>query len=302
MKRDDMLWKGLIEDLFPEFLQFFYPQAKGVIDKRTSFEFLDKELQDLFPSSDTNGPPKFVDKLVRARTHAKEEEWILVHIEIQGYREQNFPERMFKYYYRIRDRYDRPVTAIAIFTGSRVNVVDEYKDGCLGTEISYKYNVYDIWQLNEEDLKRDSNPFALIILAARTALLKGRVNDEELITQHTWLFEALEAKKVPQRKKMIIWAFLVNCVQFAAPETYRIFDKQLETITGKNNPMGVIEMLEERGLEKGLQKGREEGRDAAKGEFVANLLSKLDLTDEQIADVAGVDMKFVQRVKDKLKK
>ncbi|TDX00799.1 putative transposase/invertase (TIGR01784 family) [Dinghuibacter silviterrae] len=317
MKKDDTLWKGLIEDLFPEFLQFFYPKARGMIDRQTTFEFLDKELQDLFPSSDANLAPKFVDKLVRVKS-LMEEESILVHIELQGYREKNFPERMFRYYYRIRDRYGQPVTALAIFMGSATKVVSQYYDECLGTELMYNYNVFDIWETDEDTLKCSANPFAIVVLAARTALLKGKITDRELVTQHAWLFEALEAKKLSQRKKLVISAFLESCVQFEEPRTYRTFGKQLESITGKKNPMGVIEMLKEQGLEEGRAKGlaqghaeglavgraegHAEGLEEAKAAFVTNLLSKLHLTDEQIADVAGVDLKFVKRVKDKLKK
>ncbi len=28
MKRDDTLWKGILEDLFDDFLRFFYPEAE----------------------------------------------------------------------------------------------------------------------------------------------------------------------------------------------------------------------------------------------------------------------------------
>jgi predicted transposase/invertase (TIGR01784 family) len=299
MKRDDTLWKGLIEDLFPEFLEFFYPRAVELLDGKASFEFLDKELQELYPSPDGNAPPKFVDKLVRVRSKAKEEEWILIHVEVQGYRDVNFPTRMFRYYYRIWDRYGHPVTAIAIFMGSATSV-NQYDEECLGTKLLYEYNVYNVRGAKDEELKASNNPFALVVLAAKASLLSGKVTDEELMRQHAWIFEALNTRKIPKRKQLIMWAFLVNCVRFAKPETYRIFDKQLETITGKTNSMGVIEMLEEKGIEKGIERGIERGRTEAQAQFVTNLLAKLHLTDDQIADIAGVDLAFVERIKQAL--
>ena len=40
----DILWKGIIEDLFEDFLLFFYSDKVHEIDFDKGFEFLDKEL------------------------------------------------------------------------------------------------------------------------------------------------------------------------------------------------------------------------------------------------------------------
>ena len=41
----DSPWKDIIEQYFPEFMSFFFPQAKEEIDFDKGYEFLDKELQ-----------------------------------------------------------------------------------------------------------------------------------------------------------------------------------------------------------------------------------------------------------------
>jgi len=38
-------------------------------------------------------------------------------LEVQGAKDPEFAKRMFKYYYRILDRFDKPVSALAIFPG-----------------------------------------------------------------------------------------------------------------------------------------------------------------------------------------
>jgi hypothetical protein len=43
----DNPWKQVIEDFFPDFLEFFFPEAYAVIDWTRGYEFLDKELQQL---------------------------------------------------------------------------------------------------------------------------------------------------------------------------------------------------------------------------------------------------------------
>ena len=86
MKRDDALWKGLIEDLFDDFLRFYFPESVNLFDFNRKFEFLDKELEQLFPQQQDDFSPKYVDKLVKVFTKKGKEEWILIHIEVQGIR------------------------------------------------------------------------------------------------------------------------------------------------------------------------------------------------------------------------
>ena len=96
-----------------DFLKFFFEDAEKLFDMERGFQFLDKELEQLFPTEEIEAP-KFVDKLVKVFTKTGEEDWILVHIEVQGYDDKDFAKRMFTYFYRILDKYGKPVTAIAI--------------------------------------------------------------------------------------------------------------------------------------------------------------------------------------------
>src|SRR6202012_3238708 len=115
MKRNDELWKSTLEDLFDDFLRFFFPDADKLFDMRRSFEFLDKERNQLFPPEEDEYKVRYVDKLIKVFTQGGDEEWVLVHIEVQGYTDKDFAKRMFEYYYRILDKYDKPITAFAIF-------------------------------------------------------------------------------------------------------------------------------------------------------------------------------------------
>jgi hypothetical protein len=52
---------------------------------------------------------KYVDKLVKVHLKDGKEEWLLVHIEVQGYPDEEFSERMFRYFYKIFDRHGKRV-------------------------------------------------------------------------------------------------------------------------------------------------------------------------------------------------
>jgi len=94
MKRDDSLWKAILEDLFDDFSYFFFPNAQELFDFSRPFEFLDKELEQLFPSDPDDFSPRYVDKLVKVFTKQDGEQWILVHIEVQGSSDASFEQRI----------------------------------------------------------------------------------------------------------------------------------------------------------------------------------------------------------------
>lgn len=296
VNQPDYLWKSVIEDLFPDFLRFFYPEADWIFNLK-KFEFLDKELEKLYPDKDGGTRRRYVDKLVKVQLKRGGEQWILIHIEVQGYADKQFAQRMFQYFYRILDRYSQPVTAIAIFTGSKGQTPDHYEMELLGTRLKYQYNTYRIIDQPEETLKAAiQNPFAQVILGARTALMSGKMTDEELMTRHEWVFSALD-KTLSNRHKMAIFAFVRDFVQFSNPGNYRIFEKKLETITGKKNVMGVKEALIQQGIEKGIEQGIEKGKE----QIIKNLLSTDKFTVAEIANFANITEAYVRRVRKSLK-
>ncbi|TAD86066.1 MAG: hypothetical protein EAY75_09630 [Bacteroidetes bacterium] len=145
----DIIWKGIIEDLPVYFILFFFPQARQPLNLDRGVEFPDKELEALYP---TNQPkhPHFVDKLLKVYTHDGREEWILIHIEVQGYADPNFSKRMYTYFYRLLNRYQKPVTALAIFTDRQPNhQPNHYEYNFMGTQLYYQYNSYKVAEQDE---------------------------------------------------------------------------------------------------------------------------------------------------------
>lgn len=72
-------------------------------------------MQQILPANESGR--RYADKLVKIFINGKEQ-WLLIHIEIQGYYDKDFDQRMFNTYYRILDKYQKPISALAIFTDS----------------------------------------------------------------------------------------------------------------------------------------------------------------------------------------
>ncbi len=71
MVRNDPLWKRIIQEIVFPFLGFFFPEEE--FDLSQEPEFLDKELEDIFPRLDASQKRRLVDKLIKAWTISGEE-------------------------------------------------------------------------------------------------------------------------------------------------------------------------------------------------------------------------------------
>jgi predicted transposase/invertase (TIGR01784 family) len=258
MKRDDLLWKAILEDIFDDFLRFFYKEAEHLFDISRGFEFLDKELEELFPI-DEGSDIRYVDKLVKVYLNDGQEKWILVHVEVQGYRDSHFEERMFTYYYRIKDRYQHDITAWAIFTDNNMKYhPTEFKSAFLGTSLSYKFNTYKVILQNEDVLRKSDNPFSIIILTVLLEIKKGKLERKELIDLKIELVKNLLEKGITKRKIRHLLNFLKYYVRLEKDDAFE-FQQKLDFLTGKTYPMGTEEYLLQKERKEGIQIGIEKG-------------------------------------------
>jgi hypothetical protein len=150
-----------------------------------------------------------VDKLVKVFTKKGKEEWILIHIEVQGSKDKNFAKRMFTYHYRILDKYDKPITSLAILTDKHKSYKPNvYTYSFMGNKLSYEFNIYKVLDADEEELKRSNNPFAVVVRVVQTALKKERLKEEELFNLKIELVRELLKKNFTKEKIRSLLQFL----------------------------------------------------------------------------------------------
>lgn len=299
----DILWKGIIEDLFSDFLRFFYPDADELFDMDKGVEFLDKELGELYPGVDIRHP-KFVDKLVKVFKKDGAEKWILIHIEVQGYEDKTFTRRMFTYFSRILDRFDKEVASIAIFTDKKANYCpDVYEYHSLDTSNVFRFKTYKIMGQDKAVLENSDNPFAIVVLTVLIALEKSKGRPEEVFNLSVDLARRLFGKGFSKLKISRLLHFLTSYVYFGDQEICRKFEREISTFSNKDKPMGITELatklIEEHGIEIGMKKGMEKER-ATVAAIVTNLLLKSNHSLQEIAELANVSIDFIIDVKNQL--
>lgn len=296
MKRNDTLWKGILENVYEDFLRFFFENADELFDIEKGFQFLDKELEQLFPTEDIESP-KFVDKLVKVFTKRGTEDWILVHIEVQGYDDKDFARRMFTYFYRILDKYGKPVTAIAIFTDSDQKFRPyEYEYDYLGTKCVFQFNTFKIADQSELGLLKNENPFSVVVLTVMLALKKKDLGDDELYNLKFSLAKNLLGRNIEKRKVNDLLIFLQRYVSFADPHYNVKFDKKIEELTENQKTMGIRELVLDLAKKEGIKEGITKGVEKSKAKFVKNLLKTAKFSVSEIASLADVTESFVLKV------
>jgi len=176
--RYDEGWKEAIKAFFPQFMTFFFPDIAQHIDFSKQVEFLDKELSRI---SRRGLGRRRADTLVKVSLRDGGERWILVHVEIQGYPQEEFSRRMFIYNYRIFDRYGRNVVSLAVLTdedeGFRPGA---YRFALGGFRLEMEYPVVKLLDYRDrlEELEGSENPFSVVVMAQlRSQETRGRVRE-----------------------------------------------------------------------------------------------------------------------------
>ena len=167
-------WKQVIEDFLEDFFLFFFPAIHSLIDFGEECQLLDKELAALVAGSATGR--RHVDKLIEVHWKDGRRDLLLVHVEVQAQEDSDFAGRMFVYNSRISDRYARPVVSLALLVDDDPTFrPHEYYRAVAGCELRFTFPVVKLLDYKtEEELRGDSNPFAIASLVQLRKLQAGR--------------------------------------------------------------------------------------------------------------------------------
>jgi len=289
----DVLWKGIIENLFEDFLRFFYPDAIHEFDLSKGFEFLDKELAEFYDKSKSRR--RYADKLVKVYTHHGQARWILIHIEVQGYRDVHFPERMFNYYYRILEKYQQEITALVIYTDKHPNFhPKEYVRSYLGTEVRYSFRTYKLLDKKLEDFANKSNPFAVVMETAWYGLKEDKLDEAHRAKLRIKLIRKLFELGYTKERINYLIAFIIRSVNFENPKIKRKFENDLDIILQKRKPMGIQEAI----IEDARWQGQEEERKKFEQQQKTTILNlqKKGFPNEEIALIMAISTEEIERL------
>jgi len=276
----DEAWKKIIEVFFLHLLQFFIPELYKDVDLIKAPSFLDKEIERLSRKSKRGA--KLVDKLVKICLKDGFEQWILVHIEIQGYADKKFPERMFRYFYRIFDKYDEKIVSLALITGIKKGALDgRFEIETYGSGVVFRYLSHRLMDYDRNELEKSDNPIALVILACQgreEAKKKGEAFNIKLR-----LIRSMYEKGYSQEYIIALFEFLDWIIILDEKEEELILE-EIKEIEGVKK-MPYVSNMERVIRKKAITEGRIEGKIEGEKELILEALyERFEEVPEDIAE------------------
>jgi len=111
---------------------------------------------------------RYVDMLLKVWLKGGQEQWVMIHIEVQAGEDADFGLRMYIYNYRIFDRYNREVASFAILADDNPRWrPDSYGYARWGTQVGIKFPAVKLLDYvpRRTELEASLNPFATVVLA-----------------------------------------------------------------------------------------------------------------------------------------
>ncbi|MBW4622303.1 MAG: cytosolic protein [Cyanosarcina radialis HA8281-LM2] len=251
----DSPWKDILEAYFQDFLQFFFPQIHAEVDWSRGYEFLDTELQQVV--RDAQLGKRLADKLVKVWKLNGEETWVLIHIEIQSQEESHFSERMFVYYYRLRDRYHRPVVSLAILGDDRETWRPQpWQDELWGCRVRFEFPIIKLldYRTRWEELEASRNPFAIAVMAH----LKTKETQNNASARKEWKFRLTRRlyEQGYEREDILNLFRFIDWILELPTGLKQAFRDELEQYE-RERQMPYVTSIEQMGIEKGREEERE---------------------------------------------
>lgn len=302
----DNLWKKLVADLFEDFLLFFLPDLHSKVDFSMQVEFLQQELfKEIIEHRQGR---KVADQIAKVHLKCGNEQWILVHTEIQAVDEEHFAKRMFEYFYRISDRYGKKIVAIAIFTNKSTKSTNQYHEKFYGTEIKYTFNKFVVSDFDEEELKKSPKLFSKALLASiylnRTKnKMTHRSAYKRALLREVWSLTNLKRTEVSA-----LLYFIDYLLKLPGDMSEQLVRDVKEEIRGEEEVLhlskedlpptlaAVLELERQEGFEQGIEQGIEQ--------TIKKIITGLIETgaeDEWIAEVAKLSVTKIKEIRKELK-
>lgn len=259
----DGIWKDAVEQYLPLLLKRMMPELYDDVDFSQEVTFLDKELRDTIQVSLSaeHNAAKYVDTLVQVPLKTGKNQWVLLHIEVQGKGGEDISFRMILYCCLIFAHYRRMPVALAILTDKRPSneTLGMFKFSGYGTELIYKYNLFEVYNQSDEELLNSDNPFDSFIYASKK--YSGYMSEDAQNVKLEYLLKItrnLYERGLNEQDRTRIIIFISRLINLEDHNLRDQFFEEIKKLEGKSN-MAELTWIEEHFRDEMLKRGRSEG-------------------------------------------
>ncbi|MCP3963278.1 MAG: DUF4351 domain-containing protein [bacterium] len=253
----DSPWKEMLERYFPDFLAFFFPDAHRSVDWTRGWESQDQELQKIMREAEIG--KRIADKVMKVWRLDGQEQYVFIHVEVQGDHDPGFAERMYVYNYRLYDRHRCPVASLAVLTDDSASWrPDEFGYELWGCQAGLRFPVVKLRDQRDRwpELEASDNPFAVVAMAH----LKTGITRDDPAGRLQWklrLVRRLYQGGYQQRDVLELLRFIDWLLKLPT-ELDAQFGQEIERLEAETR-MQYVTTWERKGIEKGIEKGIQQG-------------------------------------------
>lgn len=269
----DTPWKEILGRFFEPFMAFFFPRAHREIDWSRGFVLLDKELARITRGA-TLGP-RVADKLIKVWRNDATSRLVLVHIEAQNQRQEDFEKRIFVYNYRIFDLYELPVVSLAVLGDDSPS----WRPTCFGWEVwgcslELRFPIVKLVDF-ERDLRvvEGEEPMAILV-AAHLAMRRTRKNLGGRLSEKLRLCRGLYQKGLDKEEILALYR-LIDWLLTLPEELEQEFLNKHGAFEEEVS-MQYITSAERLGMQRGVAKGMQQGAAAVLERLLRRRFGSLD--------------------------
>jgi len=284
-------WKHILSAHLKDFVEFFWSEAYQAIDWTRPYELLEQELIAIGVKEEIG--KRCVDKLFKVFLLNGDEQWLLLHIEIQNTKDDAFSERMFTYFYRIFDRYNKDIASMAILADLNQEWrPNEYRKKIWGSEIIRKYEVVKLtdYRTKTEELKNHPNPFGMVVLV-QLAAMESRPDDKQRLLTKLEFFRALHIRGWPLGKSMNMYKYLDTMLGLNPKYQVQYITEAKAIDEEFSMNMNFTTIAERHGFEEGMQQGMQQGVQHGEAHLLTSILKVKfkELPDAYVKKISTAD-------------
>lgn len=290
MINHDGLFKSLLQNFFPEFIELFFPDISNNWN-RDSIQFLPQEII----TDIKTGEKKIIDVLAQAKV-AKDDKLFVIHAEHQSYTPNTFGERMFFYYIDLYKDYRLPIYPIVIYSHDSplTQEPSSFQIEFLGWNIiDFQYRVVQLNQLNWQNFVNTTNPVAIALMS------KMKIGAKERPTVKLLSLQLLTRLGLNAAQVELISGFIGTYLKLNETEKAE-FQEQIATIEPREQEQ-VMEIVTD-WMEEGIERGIEQGMQREAALFVRRQLNRrfANLSTQQQEQIQGLTRQQLEDLEEAL--
>lgn len=210
-------WNDVIEACFTDIIKYI-SDLDTRLDLELPHEFLNRDFQQINRELEIIG--EYTSKLVRVWVNQPEEEWVLLHLHVQGEYFEELPRKMYIQSGRVFNHFDQhPLTIVLLCDEDKNWRPDGFSRGdeAFGNFLQFRFANLKLLDFNSDEqwqeLEKSDNLFANVIMAHLKALETSQAPSEHKIWKtkltHRLYEKGLESQDIRNLYKFIDKAFVL---------------------------------------------------------------------------------------------